>query len=167
MCRQYVQVFKRNRLESHWHIKKYSMRCIWSMADLNDYKWWRRTKRERSVPPVVGLNILTFFCACDFRFWGSLFDSHFYHFSEWLVGYVWNKFVFGRIKSSVRELFIMEVCAPSSLKDVTSRPRGGFAFDLYSRDAKLGKSMALGGAKMPAAMKTGYCPSTCQPSPDP
>jgi 20S proteasome subunit beta 2 len=45
---------------------------------------------------------------------------------------------------------------PLNLKDeLSSRPRGGFSFDLFDRDAKLGKTMACGGVKMPSAMKTG------------
>jgi len=41
-------------------------------------------------------------------------------------------------------------------RELMERPRGGFNFDLYNRDVKLGKAMAgLSGTKMPAAMKTG------------
>lgn len=43
----------------------------------------------------------------------------------------------------------------SVIADLHGRPRGGFSFDYYSRDAKLGQQMALGGARMPTAMKTG------------
>uniref|UniRef100_A0A7S2CLY8 Proteasome subunit beta n=1 Tax=Florenciella parvula TaxID=236787 RepID=A0A7S2CLY8_9STRA len=35
------------------------------------------------------------------------------------------------------------------------RPRGGFAFDLCSRDQQIGTSIAAGGGRLPQAMKTG------------
>jgi hypothetical protein len=35
------------------------------------------------------------------------------------------------------------------------RPRGGFSFDLYARDATLGSKMASAGQILPAATKTG------------
>jgi len=40
--------------------------------------------------------------------------------------------------------------------ELNSRPRGGFAFDLFSRDIQLGKALGLQGVKMPGATKTGY-----------
>ena len=36
-----------------------------------------------------------------------------------------------------------------------SRPRGGFAFDLCSRDQQIGTSIAGAGGRLPQAMKTG------------
>eukprot|EP00614_Pseudopedinella_elastica_P013121 CAMPEP_0172614178 /NCGR_PEP_ID=MMETSP1068-20121228/49246_1 /TAXON_ID=35684 /ORGANISM="Pseudopedinella elastica, Strain CCMP716" /LENGTH=293 /DNA_ID=CAMNT_0013418883 /DNA_START=72 /DNA_END=953 /DNA_ORIENTATION=- len=40
-------------------------------------------------------------------------------------------------------------------REVGSRPRGGFSFDLFNRDAALGKQMASNGSHLPAATKTG------------
>lgn len=39
--------------------------------------------------------------------------------------------------------------------ELSRRPRGGFSFDLFARDAKLGSEMKGAGQVMPAAMKTG------------
>jgi hypothetical protein len=50
-----------------------------------------------------------------------------------------------------------EMANPSlvTAEQLNARPRGGFSFDLFARDAKLGSSMKGAGQVMPAAMKTG------------
>lgn len=44
---------------------------------------------------------------------------------------------------------------PMDAASLSSRPRGGFSFDLYKRDAKLGQAMASSGSHLPTATKTG------------
>jgi len=43
----------------------------------------------------------------------------------------------------------------TTAEQLNTRPRGGFSFDLFARDAKLGGQMKGAGQVMPAAMKTG------------